>query len=299
MYSNGKNILCEQSRLLKTVDVFSNNVTASRNVSKDYYVSEFVIEAKDVVIVMCVKKNQIDIFSLKDLSLIESVNRKGSKKFIREKCVIDEEKENIYSILYADELKSTIVTKFNVDTCAEEVVAEFEDRYLFNILYLEKERTCLIGGIHFYDEEKNGVVGEYEIFSLNAFSERIVLKELAKSSYAHLHKIGRTENGETLIFYNDLNGNIIHNLTRKEDMLVLSHDSYVAFSKNGKCIAYAEADKTKLRFHIYSMMSRKVVDEFEIEHSGLGLVRNFRFQNEDQHLTFQEDEIVYIIDLNN
>ena len=98
MYSNGKNILCEQSRLLKTVDVFSNNVTASRNVSKDYYVSEFVIEAKDVVIVMCVKKNQIDIFSLKDLSLIESVNRKGSKKFIREKCVIDEEKENIYYV---------------------------------------------------------------------------------------------------------------------------------------------------------------------------------------------------------
>lgn len=298
LYSDGKKLLCEHSRRLETVDLFSKNIIASRKGSKDYYVSEFVIEEQGIVIALCVKKNQVDILSLNELSLMESVSRKGSKKYIREKCVIDNEKKNIYSILYADELRSTIITKFHVDTYEEEVIAEFEGRYLFDILYVKKERNCMLGGIHFYGEEKNGVVGEYEIFSLDDFSGRTVLKELAKSSYAHLEKIGRTESGETLIYYSEKGGSVIHNLTRDEEMLRLPHDSYVTFSENGKYIAYIEADKKKFRVHLYSIISRKVFDELEMEYIGLDLMRNLRFQNGDKQLTFQQDEIVYILDLN-
>ena len=289
-------ILYQFARALKIVDLSDDSIRASRKVSMDYYISLIIVETKGIIVAMCFKKNQIDILSLKDLSLLKSINRNIPKRFICNNSVMDKEERSIYSILYTSiSPKKSIITKFDLETYEEEIVAEFPERYLFDMRYSEKEQTCLICGEHFYDEETEaGVVGEYEVFWFNDFERRKVLINLTQSSFAHVEKIGISEKQEILLFYT-LDKNRIFNLNTDEEVMKLALDSEVAFSENGKYIACMEYGKTKSCVTIYSNENQKLLDEYVIEHDGYKHVRKFGFRGGDKYLVFRMDDTMYIM----
>ena len=289
-------VLYQFSRSLQIANLHDNSIQASRKVSVDHYATLVVVERKEIIVATCANKHQIDILSLNDLTLAQSMKGNVQRGFRREYSVLDEDEMNIYYIWYRDEIQKSIVTKFNLETYEEVIVVEFPKTFLFDIKYVEKKKNCLICGKEFYDEmTKDEVVGEYEIFWLGDFENRIILKNLAKFSYAQANKIGISEKQEILLFYT-LNENIVCNLNTNEELVKLTWDSDVSFSENGKYIAYIEWGKTKVDIKIYSIEKQKVIDEYMIEHHGYDLVRQLGFRGDDQYLVFRLHETMYMME---
>lgn len=291
-------ILYQFSRTLKVADLSNNTIKSSRNVSVDYYTSLTIVETNAVIVAACAKKNQIDILSLNDLTLIQSMRGNVPRGFRREYCVIDKDEKNIYYILYRDGQQKSIVTKFSIETGKEDIIGEFPKTFLFDIKYVKKKKTCLLCGIQFYEKmTKEEIVGEYEVFWMDDFENRILLKNLVQSSYAHLNKIGLSKEQEILLFYTTKGRELIYNLKTNEEIVKLSLDSKVAFSTDDKYIACIEQRKFKSIINLYSIMEDKIIDKYVLEHKMHDWVHHVGFRANDRCLVLRMDEDIYVMEL--
>lgn len=121
---------------------------------------------------------------------------------------------------------------------------------------------------------------------------------MAKSAYARLLLSGVTETGEVLYWYCDFEGEWICNLNTGERLITLPHNSQVAFSENGKYIAYAICDKEKAYLNVYSYEKRDVVDKMEFQNNGWSLVgATLEFRGDDKYLMFQFSNATYLLEI--
>ena len=285
--------------VVKVTDVSYKEVKAMIRVSPNYYWYVVIVESRNIIIAMRTNRNQIDVLDLNTLEIVHKIKWLFDKSCTREKSVLSKDKKYIYSLSYTDKDQSTsFITRLNLDTYEEELIARLPGRYLFDIKCWGKE-DYLLAGIHFYEEDNEfGAVGEYEIFSLNNIDEKHIFTSWAKSPYAHLNLIGITEEQEVLYWYDDFEGEWIYNLNTGERLITLPHNSQVAFSENGKYFAYATCDKEKTYLNVYSYGKRKVVDKLEFQNSGRSLVgATLEFRGNDKYLMFQFDNATYLLEM--
>lgn len=281
-------MICHFLRGIKFIEPKSKETVINIKTSYDYYADIYQMKCLNMLFALT-WNNLIDVYDMKTGGLIQTLRWKGSRKFERERLAIDEENKCIYCILYYGEEgeNESLVSVIDCVGWAERIVLSLPGFYASGLQYCKKEQEYIIVGRQFCKFPQSlYLTGIYKGIGMNSGKE-ILFDKSNEWNIQTLTTAKLMDNGDMLYFIRLKRGKV-YRLGEKSP--ILDKVDETAFSHDGKYIAYLRRGKiTVLEYD-----SWRVVDTIE---SDIGLVHVFEFEDSDEHIIYQVDDVNYLFEI--
>lgn len=131
---------------VKVTDISYKEIKAMTRTSPNYYTYELVVESRGIIVAMRTCRNQIEVLDLNNFEVIREIRWKYDKSCRRIKSILSVNEKYIYTLSYTNKAPNiSFITRLDLDTYEEELVVRLQERYVFDIIYLQKEDYLLTG----------------------------------------------------------------------------------------------------------------------------------------------------------
>lgn len=282
-----KNYIELYEKEIEIVDCKTLKKIKTKRICSNYYDTLCAWQDKMMIMVMCSSKNKIDILDMDTLHMKYSIEWNGESSYRRQRISFDDNKKCLYSILYSDTERKTVVTQTFSDDFQEKIILEVSDFLAYDLQYIKSEDDYLLYGAHF-TYKKN-------IFALSSIQEGVWLqKRKGKILFVEANKGG----GRTVKTVGVLrNKDWIYSVEGTKDKVyflgnkkaLIKNIDRAAFSENGEMIAFVRDEM----LYIYSWDDGKCVDEIEIGYIS-GEIHSLKFIKNDEFIFYRDNEGVLL-----